>query len=243
MKQLFFITTSVMLFVLFMSCGSNTANGQFNLSAIEFSEKINQMPDAPIIDVRTPEEFEKGHLQNAKNFNWNGNNFENEISTLDKSKPVFVYCLSGGRSSSATNYMRSNGFTQVYELSGGIMKWRGADLPETTEAVAQSSSKVKADELTIDKFNELIKSEKIVLVDFYADWCAPCKKMKPYLEEISKEMADKVEVIRINADDNQQLCKDLKIDALPVLQIYKNKALTWNHSGYIAKEGVVTQLQ
>lgn len=243
MKQLFFITTSVMLFILMMSCGSNTANGQFNLSAIEFSEKINQMPDAPIIDVRTPEEFEKGHLQNAKNFNWNGSNFENEIATLDKTKPVFVYCLSGGRSSSATSYMRSNGFTQVYELSGGIMKWRGADLPETTETTAQTTSKARAEELTMDKFNELVNSDKIVLVDFYADWCAPCKKMKPYLEEISKEMADKVEVIRINADNNQQLCKDLKIDALPVLQIYKNKALTWNHSGYIAKEGVVAQLQ
>jgi thioredoxin-like negative regulator of GroEL len=63
--------------------------------------------------------------------------------------------------------------------------------------------------------------------------------MKPYLDEISKDMADKVVLIRINADDNQALCKELKIDALPVLQIYKNKNLTWINEGFIEKAEVV----
>lgn len=67
--------------------------------------------------------------------------------------------------------------------------------------------------------------------------------MKPYLEEIAIEYAATVKVIRINADDNQQLCKDLKIDALPVLHLYKNQQLTWNHTGFIEKEEVVKQLQ
>jgi thioredoxin-like negative regulator of GroEL len=67
--------------------------------------------------------------------------------------------------------------------------------------------------------------------------------MKPYLEEISKDMADKVVVIRINADDNQALCKELKIDALPVLQLYKNKALIWVNSGFIEKEIILQQLK
>jgi thioredoxin len=79
-------------------------------------------------------------------------------------------------------------------------------------------------------------------VDFYADWCAPCKKMKPYLDEISTEMADKVVVLRINADDNKQLCKDLKIDALPVLHVYKNAVKTWTNVGFIEKADVVKQL-
>ena len=66
--------------------------------------------------------------------------------------------------------------------------------------------------------------------------------MKPYLDEISKDMADKVVLIRINADDNQALCKELKIDALPVLQIYKNKNLTWINEGFIEKAEVVKKL-
>jgi len=133
--------------------------------------------------------------------------------------------------------MRSDGFKEVYELTGGIMEWRAADLPETTNSTTESTGMSK------QQFDALLNSDKLVLVDFYADWCAPCKKMKPYLDEISTEMEDKVVVVRINADDNKQLCKDLKIHALPVLQLYKNKSMTWANTGFIGKEEVVKQIQ
>jgi thioredoxin len=96
--------------------------------------------------------------------------------------------------------------------------------------------------MTKADFDALLNNEKTVLIDFYADWCAPCKKMKPYLEEISNEMQQSVSVVRINADDNQNLCKLLNIDALPVLQVYKNKSLVWKNEGFIEKEKVVKQL-
>jgi len=117
------------------------------------------------------------------------------------------------------------------------MKWRAANLPEITANATASNG------MTKQQFDALTNSDKLVLLDFYADWCAPCKKMKPYLDEISKDMADKVVVIRINADDNQQLCKELKIDALPVLQLYKNKTITWTNTGFIDKAEVVKQLE
>ena len=224
--------------ILFNSCSSGQTNGiKTNLSATEFADKIKELPNATLIDVRTPDEFSKGHLANANNYDWNGTEFDNQIAPLDKSEPVFVYCLSGGRSSSAANKMRSDGFTQVYEMDGGIMKWRGENLPETTDNAVVSNGMSK------QQFDALLISDKLVLIDFYADWCAPCKKMKPYLEEISKEMVDKVVVIRINADDNHSLCKELKIDALPVLQLYKNKTLSWTNTGFIEKAEVVKQLQ
>ena len=229
---------SLSIFVLFflVSCSNlQSQNSKTNLSATEFSEKIKQLSDVPIVDVRTPEEFEKGHLVNAKNIDWNNDNFDSEIAHLDKSKPVLVYCLSGGRSSAAADKMRNDGFKEVYELKGGIMKWRAANLPETTKNSSAGMSKVQ--------FDALLNSEKLVLIDFYADWCVPCKKMKPYLEEISKEQADKVVLIRINADDNQGLCKELMIDALPVLQLYKNKSLVWNNQGFIEKEAVLKEIE
>ena len=216
----------------------NCSDGQSkrtNLSAIDFANKTNELPAAPIIDVRTPDEFSKGHIQKAKNIDWNGNDFEKQIATLDKAKPVFVYCLSGGRSSLAASKMRKEGFKEVYELDGGIMKWRGANMPEVNEN--------KPLGMTIQNYKDLTKSDKIVLIDFYAEWCGPCKLMKPYLEEISKEKADKVVVIRINADDNQALCKELEIDILPVLQIFKNQKLTWSHIGLIDKQGVLKALK
>jgi thioredoxin len=235
MRKLFAIA---LLAILFNSCGNGQTNSttKTNLSAIEFAEKLKEMPTATIIDVRTPDEFSKGHLANANNYDWNGNEFDKQIAPLDKSKPIFIYCLSGGRSSSAASKMRSEGFT-VYELDGGIMKWRGANLPETTDKAVGSNGMSK------QQFDALLSSDKLVLIDFYADWCAPCKKMKPYLDEISRDMADKVVVIRINADDNQALCKELKIDALPVLQLYKNKTLSWTNAGFIEKAEVVKQLQ
>jgi thioredoxin len=224
--------------ILFNSCSSGQTNGiKTNLSATEFADKIKELPTATLIDVRTPDEFSKGHLANANNYDWNGTEFDNQIAPLDKSEPVFVYCLSGGRSSSAANKMRSDGFLTVYEMDGGIMKWRGANLPETTDNAVVSNGMSK------QQFDALLISDKLVLIDFYADWCAPCKKMKPYLEEISKDMADKVVVIRINADDNQALCKELKIDALPVLHLYKDKSLTWTNSGFIDKSEVIKMLE
>ncbi len=236
MRKLFAIA---LLAILFNSCSSGQTNSttKANLSAIEFAEKLKETPSATIIDVRTLDEFSKGHLANANNYDWNGNEFDKQIAPLDKSKPVFIYCLSGGRSSSAASKMRSDGFKTVYELDGGIMKWRGANLPETINNTVISNG------MTRQQFDALLNSDKLVLMDFYADWYAPCKKMKPYLDEISKDMTNNILVIRINADDNKGLCKELKIDALPVLQLYKNITLTWTNTGFIEKAEVVKQLQ
>lgn len=158
-------------------------------------------------------------------------------SKLKKEEAVFVYCLSGGRSSAAAAQLRQSGFKNVIELNGGIMKWRGANLPETTAASVTNTS------MSLVDFQKLTQSDKIVLVDFYADWCAPCKKMKPYLMEIEKEMSANVILVRINADDNQALCKVLKIDALPVIQVYQNSKLTWNQTGFVDKTTVLQHLK
>ena len=226
------------LVILIHSCTTGQSQGiKTNLTAKEFSDKIESMPSSNIIDVRTPDEYSKGHIKNAKNINWNGDEFSVELSKLEKTKPVFVYCLSGGRSSAAANKMRAEGFKEVYELSGGIMKWRAANLPETTENSPSSSG------MTVEQFNALLKNDKLVLIDFYADWCAPCKKMKPYLDEFASEMSKTVEVIRINADEHPELSKALRIDALPTLILYKNKNIAWTHTGYLEKAEVVKQLQ
>ncbi|MFN8358048.1 MAG: thioredoxin domain-containing protein [Spirosomataceae bacterium] len=217
------------------SCTHRQHAGQ-TISAPAFAEKIKQLPTAPVVDVRTPEEFAKGHIPNAVNMDWNGNGFQQQISALDKTAPVLVYCLSGGRSSSAISKMYEWGFKEVYELDGGIMKWRGANLPEINNAPSLTAG------MSQEQFEKLLVSDKLVLVDFYADWCGPCKKMKPYFEAISKELGNKVVVVRINADDNQNLTKALQIDALPVVSLYKNKSLVWTHTGYMSKEDMVNKL-
>jgi len=233
-----YLSSFILSFLFFFnSCGNVQSQQETNIDALEFSENIKKSPNALILDVRTPDEFSKGHLIAAKNINWNDNNFKDEVEKLDKTKAVYIYCLAGSRSEAAAKKMRAIGFKEVYELNGGIMKWRGENLPETTNTAVVSEG------LSLDNFKRLTTSDKIVLVDFYADWCGPCKKMKPSLEQISKEMSSTVILLKINADDNQELLKTLGIDALPVLHAYKNGELIWKNLGFLEKKEIVKHLK
>ena len=236
---LFFIGT---LLGLLLSCNEGEGQSKITkLSATEFSAKINQTNNVQLVDVRTPGEFAGGHIKNALNININGNDFDSQISKLDKNKPVFVYCLSGARSASSANYMSKLGFKEVYDLSGGMIKWRSASLPETTDSGNQTNANSSAGISRVDYFNK-IKSDKLVLVDFYAEWCAPCKKMKPYLEEISNDMKNTVDVLRIDADASKEVCQVMTVEALPTLILYKNGIQVWRNTGYVTKEEVLNQI-
>lgn len=72
---------------------------------------------------------------------------------------------------------------------------------------------------------EVLDSDKAVLVDFYADWCGPCKMMAPVVEEISEELKDKVKVCKVNVDDNQELAMQYGIMSIPTLLFIKNGKL------------------
>jgi rhodanese-related sulfurtransferase len=124
---------SIALAAILLSSCSNAQSGQNNLSPTAFAAKIKAAPKAVILDVRTPDEYASGHVANALNYELNGAKFAQQIASLDKSKPVFVYCLSGRRSASAANKMRADGFKMVYEMDGGMSGWRAAQLPETTK--------------------------------------------------------------------------------------------------------------
>lgn len=237
MKYYLILITALLTFS-FSAC--KKATSAENLSAKEFAQKITEEEAPLILDVRTPEEFSKGHLENAQNLDINGANFGEEVAKLDKTKPVFIYCLSGGRSASAAAQMRSEGFTKVYELDGGIMKWRAEKLPETSNETGDATSITG---MTLAQFDAVLNEDKLVLVDVYADWCGPCQKMKPSLEAIATEKASLVKLVRINADDNQELCSSLKIEALPTLLLYKKKKLVWSNVGFIEKEVIETALQ
>jgi thioredoxin 1 len=84
------------------------------------------------------------------------------------------------------------------------------------------------------KFIDLIReSEKPVLVDFYADWCEPCKAMTPVLSEIASQMDDKIKVIKINVDKNQAVSGAYHISGIPTLTLFKKGDIIWRQSGMI----------
>lgn len=237
MKKIFLVIFTCLGF-----CSINiNAQVATNLNAASFNTKLNQTNSAQIVDVRTSREFEQGFIQNALNIDIGRNDFTDKISKLDKNRPVFVYCLSGSRSSHAMSYMRSVGFKEVYNLSGGIIRWRTANLPETT-ARAASASSASSRGMTMAQYRSLTNSNKLVLVSFSADWCAPCQRMKPFIDQISREYKDRIVVVRIDVDANKALMQELKIQSIPVLSIYKNKNRVWTHNGFISKDDLIRKI-
>ena len=85
---------------------------------------------AQLVDVRTPDEYKDGHLKGSKLMDWNNQQaFLKGAKELDKSKPVYVYCLAGVRSLKAAEWLTKNGYTQVYSLDGGIKAWKEEGKP------------------------------------------------------------------------------------------------------------------
>ncbi len=240
MKHCAFLVLFALSFV-GLNCGNGQA-GASHLNAPDFAAKLKAASDAQILDVRTPGEYSQGHIEGAQNVDWNGDTFEVQSSRLDKSKSVFVYCLSGGRSSSAAKYLRTRGFKSVIELDGGMMAWRAANLPETTAATPSGVARSAPSGITRRQLDSLTHAYPMLLVDFYADWCAPCKKLSPIVEEIAQERGPTFHLLRINVEEAQELCKDLKVVNIPVLHYYKNQQLVWSNVGLTDKKTILSHL-
>lgn len=120
------LLNSLMVVLLVASAACSQAQQGTVLSVADFEKQIGTKSEKVVLDVRTPNEYNGGHLAQAKLMNVNDSNFKQQLSTLQKDKPVYVYCAAGVRSNKAAKIMRQEGFTQVFELSGGIQAWQAA---------------------------------------------------------------------------------------------------------------------
>lgn len=228
----------LILFLSIFSCNSQPES--FSLAPLAFEEKIKNSENVVILDVRTPEEFSNGFIKNAINIDYNNEGFESKINELDTSKTYFVYCLSGGRSGEAATLMRSKGFKKVYELQGGILAWKKDNLALT---INSGPDKISLVDNSIQAFETLIDSNQKLLVDFYAPWCGPCRKMAPMMEALKTEYAGKVNILKINIDENEALANSLGIQHIPLFHYYVNGKLIWQKEGILTKKEIVAALE
>ncbi len=114
----------------FASCNSQEKKATtFEDVTVEQFQKLIGKDGAQLVDVRTPGEYENGHLKNAQLINYMEDNFKAvAFKDLDKSKPVLIYCASGGRSAKSAKLYKDAGFKKVYNLLGGFRAWKAKDL-------------------------------------------------------------------------------------------------------------------
>jgi rhodanese-related sulfurtransferase len=123
MKKIIVLIASALLLA-----GCSSSSTASDLSVTEFSAKIAEA-GVITLDVRTPGEFAEGYIKGARLINFQSGNFENEIAALDKNATYAVYCRSGNRSGQAVKVMQDAGFTNVFNMNGGVIDWANAGLP------------------------------------------------------------------------------------------------------------------
>jgi thioredoxin len=239
MKTLFyFLPFAAVLSI--TSCGDSSSKTSLSDAGVEtFDSLIAALPDEQILDVRTAEEFNGGYIDGAQNIDWNGSDFAINVNALDKSKPVMVYCRSGNRSAKAAEHLRNNGFTTVYELQGGIQAWQNAG----KKVIIPVGAKPTTDgPVSLAQYNKVIADNDVVLVDFTATWCGPCKILSPSLHELETEMSGKFVLLKVDVDRDRPVAESMNIAAMPTLVLYKKGEVQWRNEGLVPKDLIAEKI-
>lgn len=223
--------------LIFTSCNSQSSAIK-NMNPDDFQKGIAG-DNIQLIDVRTPEEYNEKHIAGAVNMNYNGDNFEKQINSLDKSKPVYFYCLAGGRSKKASELAAKDGFASVNNLEKGITAWIGANKPVTTANGAAPETGISMD----DYLARIKDPDKLVLVDFNAVWCGPCKQLKPTVTKLVKKNSDKLKLFDVDVDKNPKVASAMNINGIPLLILYKQGKEVWRNMGLIDENDLAGKLK
>jgi rhodanese-related sulfurtransferase len=225
------ILSSLLTLMIFAGC---RAGAQEVLNVPAFEQALQQ-GNPQILDVRTAGEYQSGHLLHALQADWlNKPQFSDRVQYLDKQKPVLVYCASGVRSAAAAKWLKQNGFADVKSLEGGMTAWK----LQGKEIVAPDAKP----QMSQETYHALVQSADVVLVDFGAEWCPPCKQMEPVLGKLQKEYAGKFKFVKVDGGNDINIMKAEKVSALPVFIIYKKGKEIWRKEGVVSGEELGRQL-
>ena len=95
----------------------------------------------------------------------------------------------------------------------------------------------------METFKDLINAPQPVLVDFYADWCGPCKAMNPVIKEVAQSVQGKARVIKVDIDKSDEAARSYGVQAVPTFILFKNGKIVWRHSGMIDKNSLLNVIQ
>jgi thioredoxin len=232
-----FLFTTLFLFLVHFSALTQNPSA-LQVTSQEFNQLISN-GEGVLLDVRTEREFKNGHIEDAGQLNFYSRSFRRSLLLLPKDRPIYLYCNTGWRSDIAASYLIRNGYTKVYNLKNGIMEWEQADLPVIVDPDARPETE---DRFDVAEFNELVKREQLVFIDFYAPWCGPCRQMMPMIDKLFSKYEGKIEIVKINADASKRLMRDLEMITVPWLVLYRNGEIIFEHKGLIDEKELVAIL-
>lgn len=229
----------VLIFAGLLGTATGFSQAAKHIGSKEFAE-LSSSGNGIILDVRTSQEYSQGHIENSTLISVNDPKFVEKVSLLQRDKPIYVYCLTGSRSYAVANFLSRNGYTRVYNLTRGILEWQryGYKITRSKNPVATNHKTYSQQE-----FQKILTSNSVVLVDFHATWCAPCKKMSPVIDRIRSDYYQKAAVEKIEITANKELQKSQNIANIPGFVIYKNGKEVWRHSGIISYEELSNTLE
>ncbi len=190
------------------------------------------------LDVRTPGEVARGRIPNASVIDINDPKFIQKVSLMQKDKPVFVYCASGGRSAAAAEKMSTLGFKKLYNLQGGLRTWIAAGF----EVESSPTTEVRGQGMDPAAFGALVKGEKRVLVEFHTPWCTPCRKMAPIVGALSDAWKGRARIVQLDVESSEAVAQREHIQGVPVFVLYVDGKEKWRHSGELTREALEAEL-
>ena len=230
------------LFLVFLS-GVSTVWAQttqqpaevIHVNSIEF-QKLIEKGNGTLLDVRTKSEFNAEHIENSGQLNYYSTGFKRKLELLPDDQPILLYCNTGYRSRKAGEYLVKNGYRQVYNLEHGIMEWNLEELPVIEGDKSQLG---KENMVSLDQYTQMINSESLVFIDFYAQWCGPCRQMMPMIDSLKTEYHGRVNIEKVNADISKKLVKELALIGVPHFVLYKDNQLLYEKNGLVSREELI----
>ena len=215
----------------FFSCSTSLNDTYQSIDIVELKEVINYQ-DIIILDVRTAHETSKGYIPDATFIDYYDDKFVEKINLIDRKKSIYVYCKIGGRSKKVAENLHGMGFSEVYNLEGGFIKWKNSNLPYHSDTI--NFKDLKANHHTPKYLDSVLLNHENVLVYISTKWCTPCRKMEPVIDRFAEEYIRTVKVLKLDLDRHSFLTGRYNIKSIPTYVLYKNNIEVWRKSGIIA---------
>jgi rhodanese-related sulfurtransferase len=193
------------------------------ISVDSFAAKISKQQTPQIIDVRTPQEFSINHIEGATYVNLKDDNHLDGLKSFNKTKPVFIYAIQNNRPDQLAQELHANGYTEVYELKGGIASWIGNGQKYYTSV---------KDNISLTDYKKTLADNKIVLVEIGTKYCGLCAKAKVIIDSLQDDHNSSYKVVQLELYNNPQLVSELgEVPSVPTILLYKDGQVIWKRSG------------